>query len=126
MSVLGPALATLFLMAIVWSLVGAILIVEEGIIVGWIVTELFALVCMFVVPHLVVGLVWGYRSGFDASAAISAGLAPVILAFLSLAAFRGPVLAPLQAFSYTIVAIIVWTLTFGAGMALAARLRSNS
>lgn len=113
-----PAVGTIVGMALTFSIMGAIMILRETLIVGRLWTQLFALATMYLVPQFVVGLVIGRRYGLSVGPPIAAGLAPVAFLTLSLGLFGGPISAPFRNIGLTVAAIGGWSLLCAAGMVL--------
>lgn len=119
---LVPALATIVTMALGFVLVAAVLFIQEGLILGSIVTRILALLLMYVVPQFVVGLWVGRRHGIVVGPAVAAGLAPLVVLVLALGAFGGPVSTPFQVPLAAAGAVVVWAATCACGMVVGSKL----
>jgi len=117
-----PALATIGAMAVGFSLVGGVLMAQESVIRSSIVTQVLAMLVMFVLPQFAVGLWVGRKNGVRAGPAVVAGLTPIAVLVLALGAFGGPISTPFQTPLYTAGAVVVWMAACASGMAVGEKL----
>ncbi|SDJ43570.1 hypothetical protein SAMN05216226_103187 [Halovenus aranensis] len=110
-----PALATIVAMAVCFGAVAGVLFVRDGLIVDSVVTQVIALVVMYVVPLFVVGLWTGVRDGLAAAPALAASTTPIVVFVLALAAFGGPVLTAVESPLLVVGAVVFWSLVCGVG-----------
>lgn len=113
---------TILAMAIGFAVIAGILIGRETVILWNIWTRGLALGVMYLLPHVVAGTVIGTRYGLGVVEPLVAGLVPVVVATLSLAAFGGPVLTVFQSPLILVVAVVVWTALFAGGQAVGDRI----
>lgn len=116
-----PAGLTIVAMAVAFGFVALLLLTVETLLLSNIVTRVLALAVMYLLPHFVVGIWYGRRSGVEPVAALAAGIAPILVLVLAFLAFGGPFLTPAQVPAVTLGAVVVWSAMFAAGMYLAAR-----
>lgn len=116
--VLVPALAAVVAMAVGFTVVGVGIMLQEELIRDSTVMSYLALAVMFLVPPFAAGLWLGRRQGFGIGPALAAGVAPIVVLLLALAAFGGPVGTPFRAPAYTIAAVAVWSGVCASGMAV--------
>lgn len=119
-----PAIATIVAMGVCFALVAGVLFVRESLIVGSIVTQLLALAVMYVVPLFAVGLWTGNRYGVAAAPAVVAGVTPIVVFVLSLAAFGGPVLTAFGSPLLLVGAVVLWSVVCGLGNVVGSKVLS--
>lgn len=111
-----PALGTVAVMALTFSVVAGVLFVAEGIILGSVVTQILALTVMYALPPFVVGLWVGNRDGLLVAPAIAAGVAPIVVLVVTLGAFGGPVTTPFERPLLLLGAVAAWSVLCGLGI----------
>lgn len=114
----GVTVAT---MAVGFALIGGILIARETVLLWNIWTRVLALATMYLVPHFAAGVVIGTRYGVGVVEPLVAGIVPVLVATVALAAFGGPVLTVLQSPLILVGAVVIWTGLFAGGQVVGAR-----
>lgn len=115
-----PAVATVAAMAGGFAVVMVVLFVREPIIVDRLLTQILALVVMYLLPQFVAGLWIGRRNGVAVTPPIAAGIAPVFVVAVALGLFGGPITTPFQSPGVTVVAVAIWSGVFACGMLVGA------
>ncbi|WP_267163342.1 hypothetical protein [Halovenus salina] len=110
-----PALATIVAMAVCFGLVAGVLFVRDSLIVDSVVTQVIALVVMYVLPLFAVGLWTGLRDGLAAAPAVAASVTPIVVLILALVAFGGPVATAVGSPLLVVGAVAVWGVVCGIG-----------
>jgi len=117
-----PGGATILAMALCFTVVAALLLAWEVLILDATWTRWAALAVMYVLPHLAVGAWVGRTRPLAVGPPVAAGLAPVLMLVFGLLLFGGPVATPLRAPLVTAGAVLGWTGLFALGMVAGSRL----
>ena len=116
--VIVPALASVVAMAVGFTVVGVVIMVQEEFIRDSTVMSYLALALMFLVSPFAAGLWLGRRQRVGIGPALAAGVAPIVVLILALGAFGGPIGTPFRAPLYTLAAIVGWSSVCACGMAV--------
>lgn len=108
---------TILAMSVCFAVIGGLLIVRETVILWNIWTRVLALSVMYLLGHVLAGLVVGARYGFGVVEPLVAGLTPVVVATVALFAFGGPVGTVVQTPLVLLAAVVVWSGLFALGQA---------